>query len=68
MLEIYTDCRLQLDNGIVIVIYLLFSLTKYSAIFAEVKGYFGIYKNQLGRFAIDHIYGSFCRNEIGNQL
>jgi hypothetical protein len=37
-------CRLLLDNSFVIVLYLPFpfSLTKYSAIFAEVKGCFGI--------------------------
>jgi hypothetical protein len=35
-------CRLLLDDGIVIVLYLPLSLAKYSAIFAEVKEYFGI--------------------------
>ena len=40
-------CRSLLDNDTAIVLY---SLTKYSAIFAEVKGYFGITEpdNQLG--------------------
>jgi hypothetical protein len=32
--------RLVLDDGIAIILYLPFSFTKYSAIFAEVKGYF----------------------------
>jgi hypothetical protein len=33
-----------LDDGITVVLYIPFpfSLTKYSAIFAEVKGYFGL--------------------------
>jgi len=37
-------CRLLLDNGFAIIIYIpfSFSLTKYSAIFAEVKGYLGL--------------------------
>jgi hypothetical protein len=40
-------CRSLLDNDTAIILY---SLTKYSAIFAEVKGYFGITApdNQLG--------------------
>jgi hypothetical protein len=39
-----------LDNGVAINLYLPFFLTKYSAIFAEVKGYFEItaLDNQLG--------------------
>ncbi len=37
------DC---VDDG------LLYSLTKYSAIFAEVEGYFGIHNNQLGTVEI----------------
>ncbi len=37
-----------------------FSLTKYSVFIAEVKGYFGMNKNQLG--------GPFDGNEIDNQL
>ncbi len=36
------NCRLLLDNGIAIIHYLPFSLTKYSAFFLEDKGYFGI--------------------------
>jgi hypothetical protein len=37
------------DNGIAIVLYLPFSLTKFSAIFTEVKEDFEIINNQLGR-------------------
>jgi hypothetical protein len=66
--EVGNICRSLLDKGMANVLYLPFSLTKYSAIFA-VKQYFGIYNNQLGRFAIDDICGSpFGRNEINNQL
>jgi hypothetical protein len=32
--------RLVLDDSVAIVLYLSFSLTKYSAIFAELTGYF----------------------------
>jgi hypothetical protein len=38
----------MLDDGITIVDLALYSLTKHSAIFAEVMGYFGIFDNQLG--------------------
>ena len=41
-------CRLLFDNGIAIVLYLPFSLTKYSTIFTEVKGDFEIINNQFG--------------------
>ncbi len=40
--RIIWSCSSLLDDGIAIVLYLPFSLTKYSEIFAEVKGYFGI--------------------------
>jgi hypothetical protein len=40
--------RLLFDNGIAIVLYLPFSLTKYSAIFTEEKGDLEIINNQLG--------------------
>ena len=42
------DQVLAIDLYLAIKLYLSFSLTKYSAIFAEVKGYFGITNNQLG--------------------
>ena len=35
-------CRSLLIDGIAIFLYLVFSLTKYSVIFTEVEGYFGI--------------------------
>ena len=38
----------MLDDDIIIVDLALYSLPKYSAIFAEVMGYFGIFDNQLG--------------------
>ncbi len=41
-------------------LFLPFSLTKHSAIFAEVKGFFGINNNQLG--------GLFGGNDTDNQL
>jgi hypothetical protein len=37
-----TICRLRLDDGITIVLHLLFTLTKFSSIFAEAKGYFRV--------------------------
>ncbi len=48
-----------------------FSLTKYSAIFAEVKGCFQINNNQLLGFeaAVDNVHGRLNDgNEIDNQL
>jgi hypothetical protein len=39
---IVANCRSLLDNGVPIIHYLPFSLTKYSAFFLENKGYFGI--------------------------
>ena len=48
-----------------------FSLTKYSAIFAEVKGSFGVNNNQLLGFeaAVDNVRGRLNDgNEIDNQL
>ncbi len=41
-------CKSLFDNGVAIVLYLPFSLTKYSAIFTQVKGDFEIFINQLG--------------------
>jgi hypothetical protein len=41
----------------------LYSLTKYSAIFAEVEGYFGIHNNQLGTVEISkskEIWSKLC--------
>ncbi len=49
LLPFLSICRLLFDNGVAIVLYLPFSLTKYSAIFTEVKGDFKIINNQLGR-------------------
>jgi hypothetical protein len=40
---VFVDC---VDDGF------LYSLTKYSAIFLEVEGYFGIRNNQLGTVEI----------------
>jgi hypothetical protein len=37
-----------LDDGVAIISYLVFSLTKYSAIFKEVEGEFETNNNQLG--------------------
>ncbi len=48
LLPFLSICRSLFDNGIAIVLYLPFSLTKYSAIFTEVKGDFKIINNQLG--------------------
>ncbi len=48
LLPFLSICRLLFDNGIAIVLYLPFSLTKYSAIFTEVKRGFKIINNQLG--------------------
>ena len=48
-----------------------FSLTKYPAIFAEVKGSFGVNNNQLLEFeaVVDDVCGSpYAGNEIDNQL
>ena len=48
-----------------------FSLTKYPAIFAEVKGSFGVNNNQLLEFeaVVDDVRGRlYARNEIDNQL
>ena len=48
-----------------------FSLTKYSAIFAEVKGSFGVNNNQLLGFeaAVDNVLGRLIDGkEIDNQL
>jgi hypothetical protein len=48
-----------------------FSLTKYSAIFSEVKGSFGVNNNQLLGFeaAVDNVLGRLIDgNEIDNQL
>ncbi len=47
----------------------LYSLTKYSAIFAEVKGYFGItaLNNQLGRRSLCSLR-SKTRYQLDNQL
>ena len=41
-------CRLLLIDGIAIVLYLVFSLMKYSVIFTEVEGDFEKNNNQLG--------------------
>jgi len=41
-------CRSLLIDGIAIVLYLVFSLTKYSVIFTEVEGDFEKNNNQLG--------------------
>jgi hypothetical protein len=49
LLPFLSNCRSLFDNGVPIVIYLPFSLTKYSAIFADVKEDFKIITNQLGR-------------------
>ncbi len=49
LLPFLSICRSMFDNGVAIVLYLPFSLTKYSAIFTEVKGDFKIINNQLGR-------------------
>ncbi len=41
----------------------LYSLTKYSAIFVEVEGYFGIHNNQLGTVEIaklEEIWRKLC--------
>ncbi len=48
LLPFLSICRLLFDNGVAIVLYLPYSLTKYSAIFTEVKGDFKIINNQLG--------------------
>ncbi len=48
-----------------------FSLTKYPAILAEVKGSFGVNNNQLLEFeaVVDDVGGSpYAGNEIDNQL
>ena len=45
--EAIEKVRLLLVNGIAIVLYLVFSLTKYSVIFAEVEGDFEKNYNQL---------------------
>ena len=48
-----------------------FSLTKYSAIFSEVKGSFGVNNNQLLGFeaAVDNVLGRLIDGiEINNQL
>jgi hypothetical protein len=44
-----------------LLIILPFSLPKYSAILAEVKRYFGIHNNQLGRVTNDDVRGSPMR-------
>jgi hypothetical protein len=44
--------RSLLVDGIAIVLYLVFSLTKYSVIFTEVEGDFEKYNNQLGTVEI----------------
>ena len=41
-------------------LFLPFSLTKYSAIFVEVKGYFGINNNQLGGVKFVEIWSKLC--------
>ena len=69
-------CRLLLDDSIAIVLYISFpfSLTKYSAIFAEVKGYFGIdgCNNQLAGMVWSCLRSLRFRwveqNELNNQL
>jgi hypothetical protein len=48
LLPFLSICRLLFDNGVAIFLYLPFSLTKYSAIFTEVKRDFEIINNQLG--------------------
>jgi hypothetical protein len=48
LLPFLSICRLLFDKGIAIVFYLPLSLTKYSAIFTEVKKDFEIINNQLG--------------------
>ena len=45
-------CRSLLIDGIAIVLYLVFSLTKYSVIFTEVEGDFEKNNNQLGTVKI----------------
>ena len=54
--------RLLLDEGIVIILY---SLTKYSAVFAKKKGYFGImiFNNQRECFL--KIWNDYRHNKIG---
>ncbi len=49
LLPFLSICRSLFDNGVVIVLYMPFSLMKYSAIFTEVKEDFEIINNQLGR-------------------
>ncbi len=49
LLPFLSICRSMFDNCIAILLYLPFSLTRYSAIFTEVKGDFKIINNQLGR-------------------
>ncbi len=62
-------CRLLVDNDVAIIFHLVFSHTKYSAIFAEVKGYFEINNHQLRGFTIDDVCGRhFDGNEINNQM
>ena len=61
------------EAGVSIVTPLLlpFSLTKYSAIFSEVKGSFGVNNNQLLEFeaAVDNVLGILIDGkEIDNQL
>ena len=45
-------CRSLLIDGIAIILYLVFSLTKYSVIFTEVEGDFEKNNNQLGTVEI----------------
>jgi hypothetical protein len=61
-------CRLLLDEGIVIILY---SLTKYSAVFLKEKMYFEIFcnrNNQLGLDLAIVVDKAICMADMTNEL
>jgi hypothetical protein len=57
---IVANCKSLFDNGIAIIHYLQFSITKYSAFFLEDKGYFGI----LVGVCNNNLLGVKCINQL----